>query len=166
LHLPERLVQASKRVIPICADALQPPLPHRFFDCVVLPNLLDNLADPLALLAEAQALLAPSGRLVISTPFAWQRGVTPPAARLEARAWRNETGQARRLDAPDVLLGLLDGRLQSSLPYRMRVEHTSEQPWHLRIHARQYNTFVCHVFVLKRLEGEDQARGRNASCST
>jgi SAM-dependent methyltransferase len=165
VHLPERLMQAAKRVIPLCADALQPPLPHKFFDCVVLPNLLDNIADPLALLAEAQALLSPAGRLVISTPFAWQRAVTPPAARLEARAWQTEAGQARRLDAPDALVGLLTGHLKSGLPYRMRLEHASEVPWHLRLHARQYNTFVCHVYEFSRHEGEDPARGRDATCS-
>jgi SAM-dependent methyltransferase len=166
LQLPDRLLQASGRVIPICADALQPPLPHRFFDVVVLPNLLDNIADPLGLLAEAQALLAPSGRLVISTPFAWQRGITPQAARLEARDWLTDTGQARRLDAPDVLKGILTGQWKSSLPCKMRLEHASEVTWHLRIHARQFNTFVCHVYVLQKADAQESTRGRDASCSS
>ncbi len=163
-ELPPRLAEASRRVVPLCADALDPPLPHRSFDLVVLPNLLDNISDPLALLAEAHALTAPGGRLVIATPFAWQRNVTPPAARLEAQPWCDPTGVARCLDGPETLVGLLTGELRSPLGFRMHLERSAVLPWHLRLHARQFNTFECHAYVFRNVPPHAPSSARDASC--
>ncbi|MBI5535711.1 MAG: methyltransferase domain-containing protein [Deltaproteobacteria bacterium] len=163
--VPDRLLEAARRVEPICADALDPPMPHRAFDLVVLANLVDNVADPLTLLAEAQALLEPGGTLLIATPFAWQRNVTPPAARLEARSWMDETGAARSLDGPEAMVELLTGKLRGPHGWHMELAQSTTLPWHLRYHARQFNTFVCNVFVFRNTMSRKAARGRDASCA-
>lgn len=68
----------------LLADALEPPLPGGAFDAVVALNLLDSCRDPLLLLQQMDALLAPGGTLVLASPFAWDPAITPPAAWLDA----------------------------------------------------------------------------------
>jgi len=104
------------------------------------------------------------GRLVIATPFAWQRNVTPPAARLEAQPWCDPTGVARCLDGPETLVGLLTGELRSPLGFRMHLERSAVLPWHLRLHARQFNTFECHAYVFRNVPPHAPSSARDASC--
>jgi SAM-dependent methyltransferase len=52
------------------------------FDLVVMTELIEHVTDPLALLQEARLLLAPGGRIVVTTP---NRDAYPDAA-----VWRTE----------------------------------------------------------------------------
>ena len=66
----------------LAADIVDPPFAAETFGCLVLANVLDSCRDPWILLQQANALLRPGGRLLLSTPFAWDDSVTPPAKQL------------------------------------------------------------------------------------
>ncbi len=79
----------------LLADALDPPLAAGSFDAVLAINLLDSCRDPGLMLQQALALLAPGGRLVLSSPLHWKREVTPPPLWLSAEfitAWLRGQG--------------------------------------------------------------------------
>lgn len=65
----------------VCGDAADPPFLPASFSTVVLANLLDSCADPGLVLAQADALLRPGGRLVVTCAFAFQDTITPRAHR-------------------------------------------------------------------------------------
>lgn len=69
----------------LLADAHDPPFLPESFDAVLLLNLLDSCREPFLVLQQADALLKPGGRLLLSCAFAWQDEITPPASRLEER---------------------------------------------------------------------------------
>ncbi len=64
----------------VLADALDPPFEAHSFGAVVATNLLDSCRDPALLLGQMDALLRPGGTLLVTSPLAWDPGVTPPAA--------------------------------------------------------------------------------------
>ncbi|HEY1556055.1 MAG TPA: methyltransferase [Kofleriaceae bacterium] len=72
--------RAVTNVTLVQADALDPPLVPRAYDRVVALNLIDSVRDPLQLLEVCDALCAPGGELIVSSPYAWQAGITDPAA--------------------------------------------------------------------------------------
>jgi SAM-dependent methyltransferase len=61
----------------VCGDAADPPFLPETFDAVVLPNLLDSCGDPGLVLAQADALLRPGGRLVVTCSYAFEDTLTP-----------------------------------------------------------------------------------------
>lgn len=62
----------------VVADAADPPFLAASFATVVLANVLDSCADPALVLAQADALVAPGGELVVACAFAFDDGITPP----------------------------------------------------------------------------------------
>lgn len=60
--------QALDRVLVGDALAVLPGLPVGHFDCVVMNDVLEHVAQPEQLLAAVRPLLAPGGRLVASIP--------------------------------------------------------------------------------------------------
>jgi SAM-dependent methyltransferase len=106
-------------------------LPAASFDLVTLWNVLDFVADPLALLAECRRVLAPGGRLFVRTPntpvqraavgLAWTLsalGVGRPAA--GCPRWfgviHTSNFHARTLRVALVRAGFLDIRVENSPP--------------------------------------------------
>lgn len=121
----------------VVADAADPPFLAGAFRAVMLVNLLDSCLDPRVVLAQADALLAPGGRLVISTAYAWQDGVTPPAARF----------------TPEALLDALEGR-SALVGYPLRyalLDVRDPVTWRLRLSPRTVHEHDCQfVVALKR----------------
>ncbi|MFT4978168.1 MAG: SAM-dependent methyltransferase [Myxococcota bacterium] len=70
----------------LLADALDPPFMGGDFHAVVMLNLLDSCRAPHILLQQADALLAPGGRLVLSCAFAYDDTITPRAEQLSEAA--------------------------------------------------------------------------------
>lgn len=61
----------------VLGDALDPPFAPASFGCVLLANAIDSVRDPSVLLGQADALLAPGGTLLLTSPFAWSPEITP-----------------------------------------------------------------------------------------
>ncbi len=60
----------------VVADAADPPFLAGSFATVVVANVLDSCADPALVLAQADALVAPGGELLVACAFAFEDGVT------------------------------------------------------------------------------------------
>lgn len=50
------------------AAAVAPSLPEAYFDCIIVADVLEHLAEPAALLSALRRSLAPNGRLILSVP--------------------------------------------------------------------------------------------------
>ncbi len=62
----------------LVADAADPPFLAGSFATVVLANVLDSCADPALVLAQADALVAPGGELLVTCAFAFDDTITAP----------------------------------------------------------------------------------------
>lgn len=120
----------------VCADAADPPFLPGAFDAVVLPNLLDSCAEPGLVLAQADALLRPGGRLVVTCAYAFQEAIT---------------SRSRRF-GPDDLRGALDGRtpfLGYTLGQRL-LEEVDPIAWPLRLSERLVHTHSVHALISEK----------------
>jgi SAM-dependent methyltransferase len=121
----------------VCADAGDPPFGPSSFDAVVLANVLDACADPGLVLAQADALLAPGGTLVVTCAFAFQPTVTP---------------RARWFDADALDAALHDGAPLggwSIAPYApVRAEHSVA--WPLQVSSRTTHVHRVDVRVCRK----------------
>lgn len=77
---------AGRRLL---ADAIDPPFMGSAFEAVVMLNLLDSCRAPHILLQQADALLAPGGRVVLSCAFAYTDAITPRAEQIGEAALRS-----------------------------------------------------------------------------
>jgi SAM-dependent methyltransferase/uncharacterized protein YbaR (Trm112 family) len=118
------LAVAADRVTLACGDALDPPLIHGWFDRVVALNLLDNVTRPSQLLAVLDGLCAPGGEILVSSPYAWQSGVTEEDERFGG-------------DDPAAELVRLLGD-------RFTIEDEDELSWNLRRERRCAVTYRVH----------------------
>lgn len=141
LVLPSEVRERLRRVTLVAADARRPPLPTGGFALIVALNLLDSITHPRELLLRAQALLAPGGALLVSTPYNWNDDVTAPPERLDA-------GVAPRADrAAEV-----EARVAALLPQLRLTWSDRDVPWRLRIHDRLVCEFRLHAMLLRRDE--------------
>ncbi len=113
---PDRLVETADGVVvpvgaAVVAHAADPPFEAGAFETVVLANVLDSCDDPAVVLAQADALVAPGGRLVVTCAYAFDDTITRPAHRFdEQQLMAALTGRADfcgygldcRLDGPPM----------------------------------------------------------------
>ncbi len=118
------------RVVLACADALDPPLLHGWFDRVVALNLIDQVSHPRQLLAVCDGLCAPGGEIILSSPYAWQSGTT-----LEEERFGGE-------DPAAELTRILRTGERLSGPYT--IEDEDELPWILRRERRSLVSYRVH----------------------
>jgi uncharacterized protein YbaR (Trm112 family) len=137
------------RVLPLAADATDPPFRGGRLPLVTAYNLLDNVADPLLLLRQAHALLAPGGALTLCSPYDWSGRVTPIALRLGESIRADASAEP---DAAQALRDLLTGRLPALAPgVSMAIEHDAPGlPWLLQRHDRSWHLFLCHYLEARR----------------
>ncbi len=146
LTLPDGVDPA--RVVLLAADAVDPPLRGGRADLVCAYNLLDNVPDPLLLLRQAHALVAPGGALVLSSPYDWSGRVTPVALRLGTSI---RTEADAEPDPAVALRELLSGQLPMLTPgMQLSIEHEAELPWVLQRHNRSWHVFQTHYVEARR----------------
>jgi len=81
------------------ADAASVPAPSESFATVALLNAIDRVDDPERALAEAARLVAPSGLLLVASPYTWLETFTPRSRWLDGpEAVRRALGEAFRLE--------------------------------------------------------------------
>jgi SAM-dependent methyltransferase len=64
-------VHEGARQADIVASLEELPVPDEAFDAVLCTEVLEHIAEPGRVLAELHRVLAPRGRLCVTTPFAW-----------------------------------------------------------------------------------------------
>jgi SAM-dependent methyltransferase len=109
----------------VCGDALDAPFVPGAFDRVIALNLLDSVPHPRQLIAVVDALCAPGGEIVLSSPYAWQSNVMAEDERF---------GGA---DPAAALVDMLGGR-------GFTVVDEAELPWTLRRDARSTLIYRSH----------------------
>jgi SAM-dependent methyltransferase len=123
--------------IRVAGDAADPPFLPRSFDALVLPNLLDSCADPGLVLAQAEALLRPRGKLVVTCAYAFQDGITPASRRFQPEQLRAAmSGESPFLGWP-LALRLL--------------EEEDRIPWPLHLGPRLVHTHATHWLVSEKV---------------
>jgi SAM-dependent methyltransferase len=132
----ERWVAKDRRQL-VCGDALDPPLIPGMFDRVVALNVLDSVRQPGQLLSVVDALCAPHGELILSSPYTWQSTVMEDHERLGG------------VDpAAGVATILREGK---GLEARYRIEEEADVPWTLRRDARSTVSYRVHYLRARRL---------------
>jgi SAM-dependent methyltransferase len=115
----------------VVADAADPPFLAGAFSSVLVLNLLDSCADPALVLAQADALVAPGGTLVVACAFAFDASITAP----ERQFSEGDLEAALRGERAFGAWGLgcrLDGE-PLDLLWRLRVGPRSEHVHHVRV---------------------------------
>lgn len=110
-------------------DACALPLHLSGFDAVLMANVLCRLPDPAATLERMQgvnALVAPGGVLVMTTPFSWLEQYTP---------------RERWLEGKEAIAALLT---------EFDLIHEEELPFMIREHRRKFEYIVTCATVWKR----------------
>ncbi|MFZ5476390.1 MAG: methyltransferase domain-containing protein [Myxococcota bacterium] len=120
----------------VCGDAADPPFLGERFDAVVLANVLDSCADPALVLAQADALLRPGGRLVVTCAYAFQDAVTP-----RARRFRPEALHAALAEGAPFFGYVLRHRV---------VEQETRLAWPLRVSERATHLHEAEAFVTEK----------------
>ncbi len=127
----------------VCADALHPPWPAGSAAVVISLALLDTVSDPIALVQQVEALLAPGGVWLVASPWCWQNRVTPLPRQLE-----------RFVEGADLVGGLqalLTGQEIEGLGAGLRLErHADNVPWALQMHPRFQANYALQVMLLRR----------------
>jgi uncharacterized protein YbaR (Trm112 family) len=121
----------------LCADVLDPPFSAGVLASVVASNVLDSVSDPALAFRQLAALT--SGRLTVTSPFAWRPDVTPCAHWLESLATEAEVA------AEDVLIEL--GH-HSGLELLAR----KELLWTLRTTEREAVSYQSLGLAFRKLE--------------
>jgi len=122
------------------ADVAAPPLEAESFPAVAAFSLLDTVPDPLFVLGQLDALLAPGGLLLLAAPWSWEERATPRAA------WWGRPGAA----SADVLRAALAGR-HPALPHlAYELLEEEELPWALPGHARLVHRFRLDALLARK----------------
>jgi SAM-dependent methyltransferase/uncharacterized protein YbaR (Trm112 family) len=114
----------------VCGNALDPPLVPGAYERVVAFNVLDSVRTPRQLLAVIDALCAPGGEILVSSPYAWQSGIVDEAERL---------GGA---DPAAEITRIL--RTGQDLRASYRIDDEAELAWTLRRDARTEVAYRVH----------------------
>ena len=130
------LAVPADRVLLVCADALDPPLVPGWFDRVVALNVLDNVSHPRQLLSVIDGLCARGGEVILSSPYAWQSGVTAEDERFGGD------------DPAAELVRILRTGEGLSAPYT--VEDEDELTWTLRRERRCAVTYGVHYLRARK----------------
>ena len=119
------------------ADSMAMPFDAGSFGLASALNLIDCIAGPTNMLAEASRLLVPGGVAIFSTPYDWSANATEPPAWIGGHSQRGPHSGA----AEPVLRATLE---QCGLT--SRYENPSV-PWKLRLHERSTMHYDLHLIV-------------------
>jgi len=126
-----RAPAAAEGVQLVCGDALDPPFAPGQFERVAALNLLDAVRSPRALLHHIHQLAAPSGEILLASPYAWRDDVVDSAERLAG------ADPAAVLRDEVRALG-------------WTIEEEADLPWTLRRDARALSVYQVHFLRARR----------------
>jgi SAM-dependent methyltransferase/uncharacterized protein YbaR (Trm112 family) len=132
----------AERVDFWCCDVLALPFAPGAFGLAVAMNLLDCVGDPRRLLGEIEAMLAPDGTAVLSTPYDWSPVATSPLGWIGGHSQRGPQGGA----AEPLLRQLLTpGAHPQSLTRLRLIAEEGDVPWRVRLHDRSTVEYRLHL---------------------
>jgi SAM-dependent methyltransferase len=126
----------------LLGNAADPPLRPGAAEVVLAVNLLDSVSDPAGLLRQLDAILAPGGLLVLTSPFHWQDGITPVDAQL-----------AGGCGDPDYAEGSAQWLRRALGDLAYQVLETAEVPWTLVDHTRCKFHYRVHAVAARKSGG-------------
>jgi uncharacterized protein YbaR (Trm112 family)/SAM-dependent methyltransferase len=127
---------ATANLTLLCGDALDPPLIPAVYQRVVALNLLDSVRSPRQLLSVIDALCAPGGEVIVTSPYSWQSSFVDEDERFGGD------------DPATALLDLL--RRGHGLESGYLIEEVAELPWTLRRDARSAATYCIHYIRARK----------------
>ncbi|MGQ5524058.1 class I SAM-dependent methyltransferase [Chitinimonas sp. PSY-7] len=90
-RMPTRIVAGTARGCKLACDPTQLPFPAASIDLLILPHTLDFHPDPHSVLREAERVLVPEGRLIMSGFNPWSLwGATRLAKRRQGMPWQGQ----------------------------------------------------------------------------
>ena len=107
------------------------------FDFVLAANLIDRVPDPASLLKNFAALVAPGGRLVLTSPYTWLEDFTP------SKNWLSNYG-AERTESLAAIRVMLNPDFE--------FQYCEDLPFLIREHARKFQWSAAQVSVWKRAD--------------
>ncbi len=145
LALPDDRRERMADATLLCGDALDPPFEAESFAAIICLNLVDSVSDPAVLLRQCEALLQPSGALVLASPWHWVDGITAPERRLDRDF---DPAQSHAWQMSSLLTGaLVPGFLES-----LRLQHAEDAlPWAIRVHDRMTANYTAQALLLRRV---------------
>lgn len=128
-------------VVFLVADALDPPLMAEDWDLVAALNLLDNVAAPIVLLGQMDALVRSGGRLVSASPYQWRPDITDPGEWLESES----------MDSPTMLRAILFDQLFPPMQFHYEpVMQVPDLTWTLVQQDRQQRSYQVDLIVAQK----------------
>ena len=129
-----------ENVLFLLADAHNPPFRMDTFDSISALNVIDSVPYPLTLLGQADAMLKPGGKLLLSSPYCRDENSSPECLETE--------------DTPphEYILQLLTGKRvpDTGFNYKILREKTGI-PWRLRKHDALLFTYTVDLIAAKKL---------------
>lgn len=139
-------VEGADRVDFWVCDATALPFPKQACAGALCFNVLDCVSSPIDLLRSLARVLRPGAPLILSTPYDWSGGVTPPETWIGGHSQRSEYGGA----AEPLLRALLTpGAHPASVPGLQFVGESAAVPWHVRLHDRSTMTYLVHLVAAR-----------------
>ncbi|MDP2728860.1 MAG: methyltransferase domain-containing protein [Dehalococcoidales bacterium] len=135
----------SDNVLFLLADVLNPPFRMETFDFVSALNLIDSVSNPMIALGQIDAMLKPGGRLFLSTPYAWDAGISTgwlETEELEPHSFVKETLTGKQV-------------AECGFNYNILTERTGI-PWYLRKMDSQYFLYYVDVILADKLQAGNQ----------
>jgi SAM-dependent methyltransferase/uncharacterized protein YbaR (Trm112 family) len=126
-----------------CADVANLPFANQAFPQVLCANLLDCVASPYGLLQEITRLLPAGGQCLLTTPFDWAAGATPPGAWIGGHSQRSTPGEG---SSREMFRYLLE---HAKLGLEIAAER-DDTTWRLRVHERSTTEYQVYCALLAR----------------
>ncbi len=137
--LPEKTVDGDLDFWVTDVHAL--PFPAGAFQLVTALNLIDCVASPAHVVAEAARLLSPGGHLIATTPFDWAPGATSVEGWIGGHSQRGPTAGR----SEPALHALVEAN-------GFEVTGTRDDlTWQLRVHDRSVMHYQLHMIAARRL---------------
>lgn len=126
-------------------DAAVLPFANATFATAYGLNLLDSVANPVAVLASAARALQPGGSLRLATPFEWSSQVTPTEHWIGGHSQRSALG-----GDPVAMLQNMIGRADAGLDNLRIVAQEDGLCWQTRITDRSFMQYQAYGLILER----------------
>jgi SAM-dependent methyltransferase len=128
-------------------DAAALPFAPGVADLATALNLLDCVAEPLALLRSLADAIRPGGRLALATPYDWSTRATPPETWIGGHSQR---GPDEGAGEPFLRALLTPGGHPQAIPGLALLAEQAGWPWQTRLHDRSTVQYRTHLLALAR----------------